>query len=600
MGVLLHIYRSSMSYDEKANVSIDAEGSVLKCAKGADIAECGYVKGAKICAKCGAMPLEMKMVPVDSPEVKSIMTEQDMAEGVVPDEIYPMNPKKKKKKKGHSMGHADEVQEDEEMVEKAMPMMAAEDEEMAEDDEDEEMAEEEEKMYGMMPKKKKDMHGDTPMVEDEEDDEEEEMMEEEVDEEVVDEEVVDEEKMYEGMSGRTFGKKRKLKVKEEGMDMDMDMENEDEEEEEEEEEVVESEGAEETEDAEVETEETEEEVDEEDEDEEIEEDEESMEEMGEKSFSSTDPQWEDVRLSRIKSMGIKPSDLGSKGFVCALERKAYGGSSSVCNECPGGCMAEKGLPGLLHVEGLAEQMFSGVVIDSGYSADADMFVVDVQVKDGNVKEVFIDGTTAEVMGFHRLDASEFEQKSDISEFKLIDFTQAAEIAVKSIDGHVVAVEPDNFEGFDTYAVEIEGFDGKSYDVFVALDGEILGYDRYEQDESEAIEAEAAEIAMKRAFPEEKRLELAKEGMALPDGSFPIVGESDLRNAIQAFSRAEDKDAAKKHMMKRAAALKLENLIPLNWLAGSEEKNETAPKIDDASFIASLVEFQLLEDQIENL
>ena len=82
MGVLLHIYRSSMSYDEKANVSIDAEGSVLKCAKGADIAECGYVKGAKICAKCGAMPLEMKMVPVDSPEVKSIMTEQDMAEGV--------------------------------------------------------------------------------------------------------------------------------------------------------------------------------------------------------------------------------------------------------------------------------------------------------------------------------------------------------------------------------------------------------------------------------------------------------------------------------------------------------------------------------------
>ena len=573
MGVLLHIYRSSMSYDEKANVSIDAEGSVLKCAKGADIAECGYVKGAKICAKCGAMPLEMKMVPVNSPEVKSIMTEEDMAEGVVPDEIYPMNPKKKKKKKGHSMGHTDEVQEEEEeeeMVEKAMPMMAAEDEEMDEDDEEEEM------------------------------------MEEEVDEEVVDEEVVDEEKMYEGMSGRTFGKKRKLKVKEEDMDMDMDMEGEDEEEEEEEdeEEVVESEDAEveteETEDAEVEI-ETEEEVDEEDEDEdeEMEEDEESMEEMGEKSFSSTDPQWEDVRLSRIKSMGIKPSDLGSKGFVCALERKAYGGSSSVCNECPGGCMAEKGLPGLLHVEGLAEQMFSGVVIDSGYSADADMFVVDVQVKDGNVKEVFIDGTTAEVMGFHRLDASEFEQKSDISEFKLIDFTQAAEIAVKSIDGHVVAVEPDNFEGFDTYAVEIEGFDGKSYDVFVALDGEILGYDRYEQDESEAIEAEAAEIAMKRAFPEEKRLELAEKGMALPDGSFPIVGESDLRNAIQAFSRAEDKDAAKKHMMKRAAALKLENLIPLNWLAGSEEKNETAPKIDDASFIASLVEFQLLEDQIEN-
>ena len=92
------------------------------------------------------------------------------------------------------------------------------------------------------------------------------------------------------------------------------------------------------------------------------------------------------------------------------------------------------------------------------------------------------------------------------------------------------------------------------------------------------------------------MELAKEGMALSDGSYPIVNESDLRNAIQAFGRAKDKEATKKHIMKRARALKLESLIPANWLARSEEKSD---EINDAEFMASLVEFHLLEDSIEN-
>ena len=125
---------------------------------------------------------------------------------------------------------------------------------------------------------------------------------------------------------------------------------------------------------------------------------------------------------------------------------------------------------------------------------------------------------------------------------------------------------------------------------------MLGYDRYEQDEVEQIEAEAAEIALKRAFSEERRMDLAKEGMALPDGSYPIVSETDLRNAIQAFGRAKDKEATKKHIMKRARALNMESLIPANWLAGSKEKGEA---LNDAEFMASLVEFQLLEDSADN-
>lgn len=74
----------------------------------------------------------------------------------------------------------------------------------------------------------------------------------------------------------------------------------------------------------------------------------------------------------------------------------------------------------------------------------------------------------------------------------------------------------------------------------------------------------AEIQLKRAFSPEKRRELAKEGMALSDGSFPIVTVGDLKNAIMAFGRATNKKAAKRHIIKRARALKRTDLIPDKW------------------------------------
>ena len=260
------------------------------------------------------------------------------------------------------------------------------------------------------------------------------------------------------------------------------------------------------------------------------------------------------------------------------------------------------MPGLLHVEGLAEDMFEGKVLDSGYSAEADMFVVDVQAKDGRAVEVFVDGTNGEVLGWHKLDQDAFEQKSLLDEMMLIDFNEAAEIAVKSIEGSVVAVEPDVFEGYDAYAVEIDGIDGKSYDVFVALDGEVLGYDKYEPEEAEDIEAEAAEIALKRAFTEDQRTAMAKEGNALPDGSYPIASKSDLQNAISAYGRAKDKDAAKRHIMKRAKELGAESMIPANWVAGGAEmskKDDDSIEVADNSFMASLLEFELLNAEEDN-
>ena len=549
-----------MSYDEKANVSIDADGNVLKCAKGAAPTECGFVKGSELCAKCGAIPLQMKMVPME-----------DMADEDMVDAKNPMKKKNKKKMISLPDGSNEEEDEDEdelgdgEIPEDAvgvtkpdlkkpsekgmdtqMDAMMAEDDEEDEDDEDEEEDEEEivaaedmgdedvseeelEKALNWMKSRRMGEKGGMAVDE-------------EIDEEVSAETEVPEDEMSEDDIMKALNYVRKMKkMSEKGL-------------------------------------ESEEEVDE------------------QVLFDAADEDWNNLREERIASLGIKSEEIGIDGFVCALDRKAHPAGMSVCDDCPGGCVSEKGLPGLLHVEGLAEKAFDGFVVDSGYSSDADMFVIDVQTKDGSVKEVFVDGTTAEIMGFQKLDSEEFEQKSDYTSLKLVDFSEAAEIAVKSIEGHVVAVEPDVFEGFDAYAVEIDGIDGKSYDVFGALDGEILGYDKYEPEEAEEIEAEAAEIALKRAFTDEQRESMSKEGSAMSDGSYPIASENDLRNAVQAFGRAKDKDKAKRHIMKRARELKLESLIPANWLAGSKEKSDEV--VNDADFMAALVEFQLLENNID--
>jgi hypothetical protein len=61
--------------------------------------------------------------------------------------------------------------------------------------------------------------------------------------------------------------------------------------------------------------------------------------------------------------------------------------------------------------------------------------------------------------------------------------------------------------------------------------------------------------------EDKRKKLAKKGFALPDGSFPIESESDLKNAINAYGRAKNKELAKKHIIKRAKALNRKDHVP---------------------------------------
>ena len=67
------------------------------------------------------------------------------------------------------------------------------------------------------------------------------------------------------------------------------------------------------------------------------------------------------------------------------------------------------------------------------------------------------------------------------------------------------------------------------------------------------------------FTEAERRALAKRGLAMGDGSFPIRNAEDLHNAIQAIGRADDPAAARRHIIRRARALMLKREIPISWL-----------------------------------
>jgi len=72
------------------------------------------------------------------------------------------------------------------------------------------------------------------------------------------------------------------------------------------------------------------------------------------------------------------------------------------------------------------------------------------------------------------------------------------------------------------------------------------------------------ILNERPVSPEEREKLADKGEALPDGSFPIATEQDLKNAIKAHGRAKDPEKAKKFIIKRAKEMGKEDLLPDDW------------------------------------
>jgi hypothetical protein len=102
---------------------------------------------------------------------------------------------------------------------------------------------------------------------------------------------------------------------------------------------------------------------------------------------------------------------------------------------------------------------------------------------------------------------------------------------------------------------------------------------------------AAAFAELTYIPEEVRMEAAKKGHALPDGSFPIETADDVKTAIHAYGRAKKshRAAVRKHIMKRARQLKVSNVIPESWkTAASTEASDAVASM--RAIIASVSEF----------
>jgi len=72
-----------------------------------------------------------------------------------------------------------------------------------------------------------------------------------------------------------------------------------------------------------------------------------------------------------------------------------------------------------------------------------------------------------------------------------------------------------------------------------------------------------------AFTEDERKEMAAKGIAMPDGSFPIPDKQHLISAIHMVGLAgpdKDRRAIRRHIIRRAEALGLRDLIPAHWHA----------------------------------
>lgn len=76
----------------------------------------------------------------------------------------------------------------------------------------------------------------------------------------------------------------------------------------------------------------------------------------------------------------------------------------------------------------------------------------------------------------------------------------------------------------------------------------------------------------RSFTTKQRKSMAAAGQAMPGGRYPIANKSDLRNAIRAVGRGSGShNDIRQHIIKRAKALGLSNLIPPNWSASGGMK-----------------------------
>lgn len=147
-------------------------------------------------------------------------------------------------------------------------------------------------------------------------------------------------------------------------------------------------------------------------------------------------------------------------------------------------------------------------------------------------------------------------------------------------------------------------DGKTYRRAVSavalLGQEIPGvaklkplYQTFEMEGERALNYEAdieyaQSAAAKSSEGSDSRKAATDKGQAMPDGSFPIVTLGDLKNAIQSFGRANNPDAVKAHIKKRAETLGAMDMLPADWKKSNMALDELVSAVQ--SLAAKVEEF----------
>jgi len=291
---------------------------------------------------------------------------------------------------------------------------------------------------------------------------------------------------------------------------------------------------------------------------------------------------------RMQSMGMKEDDAADDVFLCASSRQIKSASTGPCSDCPGGCFSDGAMPDLLEIEAMTEDVLGLKIHASGYGAEACQFVVQGHRKSDNQSIEVYWTDDGELDGWFRIPESELITKGASIPIE--------EAAVKALDamkehlGHesleIVSHGTGELDGRETTVVEVKDGQGQSYDVHVFPSGDVGAIDEIITKSDEAAHEEDREIDEKRMFTSEQRSDMAEEGEALPDGSYPIDNEEDLKNAIQAFGRAKDPKAAKAHIIMRARALGKMDMLPEDWKVG--EKSFANP---------ALIELEILEAEL---
>ncbi len=104
----------------------------------------------------------------------------------------------------------------------------------------------------------------------------------------------------------------------------------------------------------------------------------------------------------------------------------------------------------------------------------------------------------------------------------------------------------------------------------------------------AAEQMAAADNAETRYPDKKH--------TMPDGSYPIDNEKDLRNAIHAFGRAKDQAAVKAWIVERAHALGRSDLIPMGWNAKKPDATKMSVKDRIMKFMKELFADDVLADK----